>query len=77
MKTLGGRNLMYNDPYDFEDGVTASEWQERQHCPYAVPQALCSSPNRKCCSPHAAAVRTKHYSQLPHDNHFSLYVCKT
>ena len=21
----GGRNLMYNDPYDFEDGVTASE----------------------------------------------------
>lgn len=24
-ENVGGRNLMYNDPYDFEDGVTASE----------------------------------------------------
>jgi hypothetical protein len=24
-ENVGGRNLVYNDPYDFEDGVTASE----------------------------------------------------
>jgi hypothetical protein len=24
-ENVGGRDLMYNDPYDFEDGVTASQ----------------------------------------------------
>jgi TFIIF-interacting CTD phosphatase-like protein len=31
---------MYNDPYDFEDGVTTSQRQKHRHCPYRCSSRL-------------------------------------
>lgn len=71
-ENVGGKKLIYSDPYDFEDPVTVSQ---APVCP-AMPLCPSSSPTQFTEPEVLRGTNTAANCRLS-DNHFSLYVSKT